>query len=137
MALTAGVKVDRRGPPAGGSYGYQVLAGEQIWRGGIVALNSAGTLQRVQTSGSVVIVGIATQDYSNVGNASASPDYVVVERGRWQFQVPSATPSNIGASVYATDDNTTTLSSGSGANLLMGTLDGIDKGLYYVRVSGT
>lgn len=137
MALTAGVKIDRRGPPGGGSYGYFVAAGERIWRGGLVAVNAAGTLQRVQTAGSLVVVGLATQDYDNTASASVSTDAVVVERGRWQITVPAATAANIGQTVYCTDDNTTTLSSGSGANLACGTIDGIDVGLMYVRVSGT
>jgi hypothetical protein len=109
MALTANKKLLRRGPPTQGAFGYQVAPGEQIWGGGIVALNSAGTLQRVQTAGSVVVVGLASKDYSNVGNASPSQDYVGVERGWWQMAVPGATPADIDEPVYATADDTLTL----------------------------
>jgi hypothetical protein len=136
LALTQGVKIDRRGPPSAGSYGYLVAPGEQVWRGSIVALNAAGQIQRVQTAGSVVIVGICSRDYSNVGNASASPDYVVVERGRWAFSPTGIAADSIGASVYATDDSTTTLASGGGA-LLFGVVDGIDQGTPYVFVVGS
>ncbi len=109
MALTQGTKVQRLGPPAHGGFGYQVAGGEQVWRGSIVALNAAGTLQRVQTAGSIVVVGLCSQDYSNVGNASASPDYVQVERGWWNLAPSGAVAANINQPVYATDDSTVTL----------------------------
>ena len=109
MALTQGTKRWRLGTPSNGSFGYQVAPGEQVWRGSIVALNGAGTLQRVQTAGSVAVVGLAAVDYSNVGNSAASPDYVQVDRGWWNLPLPG-TPgaANVNQPVYATDDNTVT-----------------------------
>nr|WP_294547668.1 hypothetical protein [uncultured Rhodopila sp.] len=110
MALTAFNPLQRRGPLGPGSYGYQVAAGEQIWGGGIVGLNAAGTLQRAQTAGTVVLVGIAERDYSNVGVATVSPDWVVVNRGFWVMPVAGATAALIDQPVYATDDGTATMS---------------------------
>ena len=109
MALSSGIKVLRYGPPAHGGFGYQVAPGEQVWRGGIVALNTRGYLQRVQTGGSVVVVGLCSQDYSNVGVGVASADYVQVERGWWALGVPGAVAADINAPVFATDDNTLSL----------------------------
>jgi hypothetical protein len=148
MALSAAVKVDRRGPPGWGAYGYQVAAGEKIFRGGIVALNASGTLQRVQTVGSVAVVGLASQDYDNSASASASPDYVVVERGTWQLTVPNASAANIEQGVYATDDNTLTLTppigaAAGGSNTGNGTIGslaaqaGAKMGAYTVKFSVT
>ncbi len=108
MALTQGTKIYRLGPPAQGSFGYQVAPGEQVWRGSIVALNGNGQIQRVQTAGSLVVVGLCSQDYNNTGSAAASPDYVQVERGWWNIAV-TAKPANVNAPVYATDDATVTL----------------------------
>jgi hypothetical protein len=109
MALTQGVRINRLGPPAHGSFGYQVAPGEQVWRGSIVALNTAGYLQRVQTAGSVVVVGLCSQDYNNTASAAASADYVQVERGWWAIPVAGARAANINQPVYATDDATVTL----------------------------
>ena len=117
MALTANVKVARRGPPGRGSFGYQVAAGEKIWGGGAVALNAAGTLQRVQTAGSLVAVGLATRDYDNSASAAISPDWVEVERGYFMLPVTGATPSLVDQNVYATDDNTFTMSVPGGGSL--------------------
>lgn len=109
MALTQGTKIWRLGPPANGAFGYQVAAGEQVWRGSIVALNAAGTLQRVQTAGSIVVVGLCAEDYDNTANAAPSPDYVPVERGWWNLAPNGAKAANINQPVYATDDATVTL----------------------------
>ena len=130
MALTQGTKIYRLGPPSQGSFGYQVAAGEQVWRGSIVALNTAGYLQRVQTAGSVVVVGLCGQDYNNTASAAVSPDYVTVERGWWNIAVPGAKAANINQPVYATDDSTVTLTppiagvagAGNAGNGTIGTL---------------
>ena len=62
---------------------------------------------------------------------------MVAEKGVYPFTVPSATYANINASVYATDDNTFTLSSSS--STLIGTLAGIDPvtGQTWVKVLGS
>lgn len=135
MALTAGVALPRRGTPSShGDFAYPVAIGEQIWRGSLVAVTSAGNLQRIQTSGSVAFVGIADKDYSNVGAATVSPVKVVARKGCWALTVTGATAANINAPVYATDDNTLTLTAGS--NLLVGNLTGIENGQTYVTLIG-
>jgi hypothetical protein len=110
MALSAFNALQRRGPLGPGAAGYQVAAGEQIWGGGIVGLNSSGYLQRCQTSGTVVLIGIAQRDYNNVSNANASSDWVVVDKGFWMMAVAGSAASNIDQPVYATDDGTATMS---------------------------
>ena len=63
MALSAGYTPRRRGqPPASGVFSYQVAAGETIWRGGMVAVNSAGNLVRIQTSGASAFVGNSPEE---------------------------------------------------------------------------
>ncbi len=138
MALTAGIALARRGAHRGNDFGYQVAPGEQIWRGGFVCLNAAGQLVRPQTSGALVPAGVASEDYNNVANANASSDLVAALRGCYSLTVTGATASHINGSVYATDDNTFTLSApGSGFEAAIGTLSGIDNGQTYVLMAGS
>lgn len=112
MALTSGVldPVRRGTPPSGGAFGYPVAPGEQIWRGGLVAVNASGQLQRIQTSGSVAFAGIADQDCNNTASSVAGP-VIEAKRGWWRLAVSGASYANIGQNVYASDDNTLSLSS--------------------------
>ena len=73
MALTAGYSPARRGaPPTSGNFGGSVAASETIWRGGMLCWNAAGTLQRLQTAGSVAFAGMASKDYNNSASATAA-----------------------------------------------------------------
>lgn len=135
MALTSGIAINRRGPPSRNEFGYPVAAGEQIWRGSLCAVNAAGSLQRMQTSGSVAFVGMSEQDFSNVGSATVSAQKIVVRKGTWALTVTGATAANINAPVYASDDGTLTLTAGS--LLQVGTLAGIENGQTYVNLLGS
>jgi hypothetical protein len=106
MPLTAAVKLRERMLP--GEFAYVALAGETIYEGGLVALNAAGTLQRIQTAGSVVFAGIAdgTRINSPAGNDVRA---VRCRKGIWQLNVAGASPANVGQTVYATDDATVVL----------------------------
>lgn len=138
MALTAGTAVNRRGAHRGNDYGYPVAAGEQVWRGGFLCLTAAGALVRPQTAGALVPAGLAATDYSNVGQASVSSQNIAALRGCWALTVPTATAANIGAPVYATDDNTFTLTAPTtGFTASIGTLNGIDNGQTYVLLAGS
>ncbi len=111
MALSAGYTPGRRGlPPTSGIYGGMVAAGEQIWRGGMIAWNAAGTLQRLQTAGAVAFAGMASKDYNNTASAVAacSPPMEAL-KGTFALTVPNAGYANIRQPVFATDDNTFTL----------------------------
>jgi hypothetical protein len=134
-ALTSDITRRRRGPPRGGEYGYPVAPGEQVFRNSLVGINAAGQMQRIQTAGTVAVLGLAAAAYNNTTSAAASPVLVEALRGIWQLTVPAATPANINAPVYVTDDNTVTLTN-SGGLLVAGALDGFDAGLTYVRLTG-
>ena len=137
MALSADALYARRG--SGGShneFGYQVKAGEKIYLGAVVGVNSAGTLQKMQTSGTVALsLGLADRRLDNSAGSAASDGYVVILKGTWRIPVPSATAANIGAAVYVTDDGTFTLTSTDA--VAFGTLAGIDGGATYVRINGS
>jgi hypothetical protein len=136
MALTASLIVTRRGPRKGSAFGYPVAPGEKIFSGGLVCVNAAGQLVRLQTAGAVAFVGMAQSAYDNSGSAAAGP-IVVAANDSFALAVPSATPSNINAKVYATDDATLTLTAPtSGFEGVVGYLEGIDNGQTYVALAG-
>ena len=139
MALTKDVALSRRGPPArSGSFGYPVAPNEIIYRGGLIGINATFQAQRLQTAGTVAFIGVADNQVNNLGNAAATPtgQYVTAERGTYQLAVPGAVAANIGALVYATDDNTLTLASGTAGAVQIGTLVGFENGLTYVQITG-
>jgi hypothetical protein len=137
MALTSDAKPQRRGQRFGRSdFGYPVAPGETIYRGGIVCLNSSGEMVRPQTTGAVVFAGLATATYNNASSAAAGPT-IVAERGSYALTVASATISDLGKPVYATDDNTFTLTAPStGFTASIGTLTGIENGQTWVLLEG-
>lgn len=136
MALTAGKTYARRGmEPSGGSFAYPVAAGVKVWRGAFVAVNSSGALVLIGAGGAVQFVGIADRDLDNSAGAGVSEQRVTALKGIYAITVPSATHSNINATVYATDDNTPTLTAST--NLPIGTLVGIEGGQTYVRLLGS
>ena len=126
MALTADFVPNRRGmEPTRNEFGYPLAPGEVVFRGSIVGLNAAQQIQRVQTGGTVVLLGLSNINYNNAGAATPGP-IITPMKGTYGLAVPAAAAANINAPVYATDDSTLTLSSNSGANLPIGTLVGID-----------
>lgn len=134
-ALVAGINRQRRGPPGHGAFGYAVAAGKVVFRGGLVAVTSAGALQPAGVAGSVAIVGIAAQDLDNSAGASVSDTKIEALKGTYQIDVTSATPANINAAVYASDDATLILTAGT--LVVAGTLVGIEAGKTYVKLIGS
>jgi hypothetical protein len=140
MALNADANYVRRGPPGGrNEFGYVPSANAVIYRGALLGLTVAGTLQPIQTSGSVAFGGMADRASNTQGQPVVQP-FVVGLVGCWGLTVPTVTQANIGtylrAPVYATDDGTLTLTAAS--NLQIGTLAGIDpNGQTFVTLLGT
>lgn len=132
MAATQNTSPPRRGNSRGPAFGYPIAPGETIYAGGLICVNAAGQAQRLQTAGSVAFVGIAQSGYNNSASANPGPN-VVGAFDEFQYVVPGATPSNISAPVYATDDNTLTLAAPTtGFEKIVGYLIGIDSGKTYV-----
>jgi hypothetical protein len=136
MALAKNIAVSRRGPRRGDSFVYPAAPNEVIYTGGLFGVNAAGQAVRIQTSGIVAFVGIADNGVNNVGNAAAGPN-VVGLNDTYALTVPGATFANINQPVYATDDNTLTLTAPStGFEGKIGWLVGIENGQTYVEVKG-
>ena len=110
MALTADFIPNRRGaPPNGVTFGYPIAPSEKVYRGSAMAVNSSGQAQRVQTSGSLALIGLAERAYDNTANAAAGPA-IEGMKGVYALTVSGASYGNIGQNVYATDDGTFSLS---------------------------
>ena len=136
-ALAADAIYRRRGPAiVRNEFAYSLAAGEKCFRGSHLATNAAGNLVRVQTAGSVTYQGIADRTLDNTGSAAVSVDKVTPMKGTWVIPVPGATVANIGATVYATDDGTLTLTQ-SGSLLTVGVLRGFDGGLTCIDIVGS
>lgn len=105
MALSANVKLRERSAPA--EFAYLAASGVHVYEGALVALNSSGALVRPQDAGAVVFAGLADGERDNTLGTETRP--VRCRRGTWAMPVPSATAANIGATVYAVDDNTLSL----------------------------
>lgn len=136
MALSAAKLRVRRGPePAGTRFGYSVRAGARIWQGGLMALDSSGNAVPVGHANAAVFAGIAGSDLDNTGGGAASAGKVEALKGVYAITVPAATAANLNAAVYATDDDTATLTVGS--NLKIGDLVGIEGGQTYVKILGS
>jgi hypothetical protein len=129
MALTADIKVDER--LGGKRFAYGLKAGVKLYRGSVIAVTSAGLVVRAGDAGAAAIVGISPSLLDNTAGADGAM-MVEPRRGVLQLTVPSATPANIGAAVYATDDGTLTLTAST--NLKLGTLVGFEAGASYVEV---
>jgi hypothetical protein len=134
-ALAKDAIYPRRGAPGRNEFGYAVAIGEKVFRGSLVAINAAGTMQRIQTASSLAFLGMSAQQLDNTSGAVASAVKIEALKGTWGIPVPAATSANINANVYCTDDGTLTLTVGS--NLLVGILVGIEGGLTYVQFTGS
>lgn len=133
MALSAERSVDRRGAePARNSFAYAVAAGVKVYKGAMVAINSAGAVILPPASGGIAILGIADRTVDNSAGGSVSTVLVTPMKGTYALVVGSATAANIGASVYASDDGTLTLTAGT--LTLAGVLTGIEGGRTFVNI---
>jgi hypothetical protein len=141
MALSADANYTRHGgAKSEGEFGYAPSAGVVIYRHALLGMTVGGTVQPIQTAGSVVFAGLADRASGTVGQPVVQ-QFVIPSKGTYGIVVPTVTAANIGtylnANVYATDDSTLTLTAGS--NLLIGTLVGLDTatGLTYVKLLGS
>jgi hypothetical protein len=113
---------------------FPVAANAMIWKGGMVGLSGAGAAAVAAALGAVAqkSVGVAVVSVSNVGGAAGAVT-VDVELGVWLMNNSGADPvalGDIGATVYAQDDNTISKTgapaSGTPTQPIAGTLFNID-----------
>lgn len=116
-------------------YGYPVKGATRIFARTLVGVTAAGLAVPAGTVGAVAIAGFAAHHADNRDGGDGA-GIVNAERGvlPFAFAGTAPTPANIGAAVYAVDDETVSLDSSSGARLAAGKLDGIEGSTFWVRV---
>ncbi len=135
MALSGPISPARRGYSRGNQFGAPIAPSEVVYTGGLTGLNASGQAQRIQTAGTVAFLGLAERGINNSATAAAG-DTIVGQLDCYKLAVPGATAANIGAPVYATDDNTLTLTKpGTGFEGVVGYLAGIENGATWVELS--
>jgi hypothetical protein len=135
MAATKDSAPARRGKSRGAAFGYPVAPGEKIFKGTVMCVNAAGQSVRPQTAGALAFIGISESGYDNTGSSAPGPK-ITGQFDDFKFPVPGASYTNIGAPVYATDDNTLTLAApGSGFEKSVGHIAGIEGGATFVEFS--
>lgn len=140
MALTADRALDMMTGPVPPQFAYGVHSGYRVYRNSLVWLLADGTIVPANIANppaaAVKVVGLADHLQDNtgtlptpIGSGLSGPGPLRVQRGCWALPFDTA-PSyaSIGATVYAVDDQTVTLTvPGSGASTLaVGTLSGFD-----------
>jgi hypothetical protein len=111
MALSANVKYLERMEPA--EFGGLVASGYHVYFGALVGWDALGNIVPLQASTCVAFAGIAGAERDNTSGTELRP--LGVRKGVWGLTISGATPANIGATVYAADDNTVALGSLSAA----------------------
>lgn len=116
---------------------FPVAANTVIWEGAMVALSGSGSSAvavPASANSALKIVGVATGDNNlayngnNLGGAAGAVQ-VAAEIGVFLMNNSSTDPvalGDIGASVYAADDNTVSKTSNSGAQPVAGVLFNLD-----------
>lgn len=119
----------------GDSYAYGVKGGVRIFAKTLVAVTATGLAIPAGTAGAVAVVGIARHHADN-RDGPDNDGKLPCEHGVYPIPFAGTAPTyaNIGAAVYAVDDNSVSLDSSSGARLKAGVLDGIEDGTPWVRV---
>lgn len=122
MAATDDIRALRK-PGPDRSYAYPVLAGVVIFGGTAVGVTANLEAVPAGHASAVKLMGFADQRVDNRDGATGDV-YARIERGVRQIPLAGATAANIGATVYASADDTFTLNAGS--LLAIGTIDAID-----------
>lgn len=118
MAATDDIRTRRKRPDLGYRYGYPVLAGEIIYGGAAVGLTAALAAVPAGHASAVALLGFADERADN--RAGVTGDLLVtVERDVRLIPLAGATAADIGKTVYASADDTFSLSAGVAPNTLL------------------
>ncbi len=113
----------KKKPGMGRRYGYPVLAGQKVYGGVAVGITANKEAVPAGHVSAVKLIGFAEERADNTGGATGDV-YVSIEKDVRLIPLAGATVANIGATVYASADDTFTLTAGS--LLALGTIDAID-----------
>lgn len=122
MAATDDIR-SRKKPGLGRRYAYPVLGGQKIFGGAAVGITANKEAVPAGHASAVKLIGFAEERVDNSLGATGDLS-VTVEKDARLISLAGATVANIGATVYASADDTFTLTAGS--LLALGTIDAID-----------
>ena len=101
---------------------YEVIAAERVYEGAAVALNASGYAAPLSPASGYIFKGFAVKHADNHDGAEGAKTVQVYQKGKLELSVTGvAGVSDVGKAVYASDDDTFTLTKGS--NLFIGTVD--------------
>lgn len=113
----------RRKWRTGDAYGYPVLAGVRIFGGTMIGVTAALAAVPAGHVSAVALVGFAEEAIDNRDGATGD-QMINAKKGVTLIPLAGATAADIGKTVYASADDTFTLT--AGALLVAGTIDAID-----------
>lgn len=122
MAASTDIRAKKK-PQHVRRYGLPVFANVVIYGGAAVGLTSGGYVVPAGHASAVKLIGFAEERADNTGGANGDVT-ATVERDIRAIPLAGAGVSNIGATVYASADDTFTLTAGS--LLALGTIDMVD-----------
>jgi len=101
-----------------------VAAGERIFAGSLVCVNTAGYGVPAADTAGLLFAGVATAQADNRTGSDGELSVVVRRRGRFRFDCASALDqSAVGAQVYAVDDQTVAAESDVSNSVAVGVID--------------
>lgn len=106
------------------SYGYPLKGGVRVFKRTIVGITAAKVAVPAGTTGCVALIGLADRNVDNREGLDGDR-LVKLDKGVFLMPFPAATPADIGATVFALDDQTLQLTNANGA-LRLGTIEAID-----------
>lgn len=122
MTATTDIRSKKK-PTLGRRYGYPVLGGVVIYAGAAVGITAAKAMVPAGHVSAVKLIGFADERYDN--SAGATGDITgTAEKDVRLIPLSGAVVSDIGATVYASADDTFTLV--AGALLPIGKIEAID-----------
>lgn len=135
MVLTASRKVPEK---EGSRFNYPVAASAVIYKGALVAINTAGDLVPATASATLRVVGVARDTADNTGGA-AGAIRCEVKTGIFRFNNSTAGEAVTEAlalshPVYAVDDETVSLTDNAGVRPIAGICTSVDSSGVWVRV---
>ena len=95
---------------------YPVAIGVKVFKGALVSVNSSGYARPLNVADK--FVGIAEDTVDNTAGANGADNVKVRRKTNVELSVTGASTASVGAKVYASDDNTLTLTAST--NLLVG-----------------
>lgn len=116
----------------GDCFGYPVAANTRIFGRALVALTAAGLAVPVGATDGIAFAGIAKESIDNLAGGDGEKTVTVLRDVRGF--VFDATASDLNKPVYATDDETLTLTAGGNA-MRVGVIVGIGDGRVWVNLN--